>query len=171
MSNELRELETITKEYLNKLDVLLQNTYKKANIKPSTYNNINPYENIDNISIIHDIETAQGKACEILSDLGKFNTIKKYNFTSQELRILLFIDYFFNADNTAGNSLNSMLKIHLNISKRTLETHYINIANKIIDLLEPYIDDDTISINENNNARNPQQLIKNFLWEYWQYLK
>lgn len=168
MNDELKELETITKEYLNKIDVLLKNTYKKENITYNVHDIENPYKNIDNISIIHDIETARSKVWEILSGMGKFNTIKKYNFTPQELRILLLFDYFTDAEN-----ITDLLQFELNISKRTAETHIKNIANKITDILAPYIKNgeiDYIETNENNNAVNPKFVINCFLWELWHYL-
>lgn len=161
MNDELKELETITKEYLNKIYVLLQK------IPGNIYDFENPLE-ISNFSTIHDLTTARGKIWEILTGMGKFNTIKKYNFTIQEMRILLLFDYFTDAE-----IITDLLQFELNISKRTAETHIKNIANKITDLLAPYIKNgeiDIIETNENNNAVNPKFVINCFLSELWRYL-
>ena len=170
MQNELKELEEITKEYLSKINVLIEKIHEKIKQKERViYDVKKTYNNIDYISIMQDFDNAKYKVYEILADLGKFNTIKKYNFTQQELRILLFFDYF----NDLGN-ITDMLRLELKISKRTLENHFINIANKIKDILMPYINNgeiDIIEINENNNAVKPKYVIKHFLSELWHYLK
>ena len=117
----------------------------------------------------------------ITNNICKFSIIKNCtsNFTKQELKILFLMDYYIGADN-----ITDLLSKNLNISNKTVEKHISNIANKIINELNPNFNKELYKFMLNDthlsefyerlplvdyeytngyNAKNPKSIIYKFL--------